>query len=107
LGITASQYLTSVGTLNKINVNNNEANYQLALTAGDSGIECDPVTNGEVPDLTANRRYDSRCLMAHHQRRDATACAPIVAVHIAAANAAGANLDQDFVSGGSGLGQIL
>ncbi len=38
LGITASQYLTSVGTLSKINVNNNEANYQLALTAGDTNF---------------------------------------------------------------------
>jgi hypothetical protein len=46
--------LTSVGTLNKINVSNNEPNYQLALTAGDSNF-----TRGLLDDSVASAHVQS------------------------------------------------
>ena len=48
----------------------------------------------EALDLRADRLDHARGLVAHHQRRDAAAARAVVAVHVAAADAAGAHAHQ-------------
>lgn len=77
-----------------------------ALTAGDGGVEGDAVADGEINDRGAEAGDDARCFMTHDERRDAAAGAAIVAVDVAAADAAGADLNEDFAWSDCGLGQV-
>src|ERR1700676_1109765 len=62
--------------------------------AVDGGVEGDAVALGESRDVAAGGGNATGSFVAHHNRRDATAGGTIVAMHVAAADAAGRYLNQ-------------
>src|ERR1700676_3386383 len=72
----------------------------------DGGVESDAVALGETRDVAADGGDATGSFVAHHNRRDATAGGAIVAVDVAAADAAGRYLNQDLVRKRSRLGEI-
>jgi hypothetical protein len=71
-----------------------------AVVAGatvDGGVEGDAVAFGESGNVLAYGGDASGGFVAHYDRRNAAAGGTVVAVNIAAANAAGGYLNQDFI----------
>ena len=79
----------------------------LAGAAVDGGVEGDAVAFGESGDVLADGGDASGGFVAHDDRRNAAAGGAVVAVDVAAADAAGGDLDQDFVGSGVGLGRSV
>ena len=67
-----------------------------ALAAINRGIEGHPIAFREIFDGGVDGGDCSRRFVAHYQRRDAAAGGAVVAVHIAAADAAGGDSDEHF-----------
>ena len=77
-----------------------------AGAAEDGGIEGDALADSESGDGGAEGGDDAGGFVAHDERRNAAAGAAVEAVDVAAADAAGGDLDEDFVGGGVGLGSV-
>jgi hypothetical protein len=76
------------------------------VAAIDSGVEGDAVSLGQIFYLSADRGDDAGGFVAHDDRRNAAAGGAIVAVDVAAADAAGFDADQDFVGLQGGDGEV-
>ena len=74
-----------------------------ARTAGDGGIESDPVSCREAPDRGAGSCNRPRSFVTHDKRWIAAPRGPIVSVHIAAADAAGCDADKNIMRPRSGF----
>jgi len=69
----------------------------LAGATVDGGVEGDAIAFGESGNVLAYGGDASGGFVAHYDRRNAAAGGAVVAVDIAAADAAGGYLDQDFI----------
>ena len=67
-----------------------------AFAAIDSGIKGNPIARAEALDRATSCFDDARRFMAHHDGRNAPPGTAVIAVHIAAANAAGFHPDQQI-----------
>src|SRR5205814_2855365 len=72
----------------------------------DCGIERDSIAFGPAGYLRTDSRDAAGSFMAHHDGRDAAAGGTVVAVHVAATNAARRHFDQNFAGPGSWVGKI-
>jgi hypothetical protein len=77
-----------------------------AGAAVDGGVEGDALAFGESGNVLANGGDASGGFVAHYDGRNAAAGGAVVAVDIAAADAAGGYLDQYFIGKRGGLGEI-
>jgi hypothetical protein len=77
-----------------------------AGAAEDGGVERYALADFECGDGGAERGDEAGGFVAHDEWRDAAAGAAVEAVDVAAADAAGGDLDEDFVGGGLGLGGV-
>ena len=77
-----------------------------AAAAVDGGIESHAIAGLKVVDIAAGLGDFAGGFVSHDEGRDAAAGRAIQAVHVAAADAAGANADEHFVGGGLGARQI-
>jgi hypothetical protein len=82
------------------------AGAEVALAAVDGGIEGDAIAGAEVAHIGAERGNLARGFVPHHEWRIAAAGGTVVTVDVAAADAAGADADQDIVGADIGLGHI-
>jgi len=76
------------------------------FSAVDGGIEGDAVTGRESFYGAADSGDDTGGFVAHNDGRDAAAGGAVVAVNVAATNAASGDADEDFVWRGSRRGEI-
>jgi len=74
--------------------------------AVDGGVESDAIAWGEFFYVGADGFDDAGGFVSHDERRDAAAGGAVVAVDIAAADAAGGYADEDFVGRGSRDGKV-
>ena len=77
-----------------------------AVAAVDRGVEGDPIADREIADGVAARRDRAGRFVSHDDRRDAPARRAVVAVHVAAADAARGDAHQDLVGRGRRRGQV-
>ena len=77
-----------------------------AGAAEDGGVEGDAVADFECGDGGAECGDDAGGFVAHDEWGDAAAGAAVEAVDVAAADAAGGDLDEDFVGGGIGFRSV-
>ena len=77
-----------------------------AFTAENGGVEGDAFADFECGDRGTEGGDDAGGFVAHDERWDAAAGAAVEAVDIAAADAAGSDLDEDFVGGGLRLWSV-
>ena len=77
-----------------------------ARAAADRRVERHSIAHGEPGDVVADPLDDSGCLVAHHERRNASSGAPVESVDVAATDAARADADDDLVAAWIGLGHV-
>ena len=77
-----------------------------AFAAEDGGVEGDALADFEGGDAGAESGDEAGGFVAHHEWGNTTAGGPVEAVDVAAADAAGGDLDEDFVGGGRGFGSV-
>ena len=77
----------------------------VALAAGDRGVERDAVADLHAIDGRADFRDDAGRFVAHDDRRNAAAARAVVAVDVAAADAAGGDADEHVVRADRGRGR--
>lgn len=77
-----------------------------AFAAEDGGIEGDAVADGEAFGICAQGGDAAGGFVAHDDRWDAAARGAVVAVDVAAADAAGGDFNEDFVGGWSWFGEV-
>ena len=68
-----------------------------ALAAVDGGVECDTVARTKILHRAAYSLNDSCGFMSHDDRRQTPSSASIVAMHVASADAAGLNPNEQVV----------
>ena len=78
----------------------------VAVAAVDSRVEGDAIADLPAGHCRAHLRDDARRLVAHDHRRDAPARAAVQAVYVAAADAAGLDLHEDFLWANHRLGHV-
>ena len=77
-----------------------------ALAAKNGGIESDMIPFGESGTRRTQECDDARCFMPHHNRRYTAAGGPIVSMHIAAANPARRDANQNLIRARHGSGHF-
>jgi hypothetical protein len=77
-----------------------------AGAAEDGGVEGDAFAGFEIFYVRAEGGDKASGFVAHDEGWDATACAAVEAVDVAAADAAGGDLDEDFVGRWTGFGSV-
>ncbi len=77
-----------------------------ASAAVDGGVEGDAVAGGEMCDGVADGFDDASGFVSHDDGRDASACGAVVAVDVAAADAAGFDADEEVVGTEGGRGHV-
>ena len=82
------------------------AEAERARAAEDRGVKGDAIAGMKSDYAVTDSGDDSRCFVTHHDRWNAAAGGTIVAVHVAAANAACGHLNEEFAERGRGLRQI-
>src|SRR5579859_366245 len=78
----------------------------LASAAEDGRVESNPIAHGEARHAVTKRGNSSGGFVAHDNRRNAPSGRAIVAVDVAATDAAGRHADKHFTAGRSWIRQI-